>query len=119
MQAGPIAGPDQRLHLRLVKTVQAVFPHVVSYSSQVPTYAIPWGFIVGGAQPIETRPDPDTIDALLAKRTNGTLRMLDGIAMLGLLQQPKYLRELIAAETEIYTLAEPPKLFGKGIVAKS
>ncbi len=119
VQAGPIAGPDQRLHVRLVKTVQAVFPHVVSYSSQVPTYAIPWGFIVGSARPIETRPDPEATDALLAKSTSGELRMLDGIALLGLLQQPKYLREMIAAETEIYTLAEPPKLFGRGVIARS
>ncbi len=53
---------------------------------------------------------------MLAKSTSGELRMLDGIALLGLLQQPKYLREMIAAETEIFTLAEPPKLFGRGLL---
>jgi spermidine synthase len=40
--------------------------------------------------------------------------MFDGITMLGMLQVPKHLRDAIATETEIYTLAEPPKFFGKG-----
>jgi len=39
--------------------------------------------------------------------------MLDGTTLWGILQVPKYLREAIAAETEAYTLAQPPKFFGK------
>jgi spermidine synthase len=41
--------------------------------------------------------------------------MIDGSAMLGLMNQPKYVRDAIAAETRVYKLDEPPKYFGKGI----
>jgi hypothetical protein len=49
--------------------------------------------------------------ALLAKETTGKFRMFDGQTLLGLLQMPKYVRERIAAETTIYSLANPPKFF--------
>ena len=34
--------------------------------------------------------------------------------VLGMLQPPKHIRDAIDAETQVYTLAEPPKFFGKG-----
>ena len=43
--------------------------------------------------------------------------MLDGSALLGMYQLPKHLRTAIAEETQIYTLAEPPKFFGKGVAS--
>ncbi len=38
-------------------------------------------------------------------------------ALLGLFQLPKHLRTAIAEETQVYTLAQPPKFFGKGMGA--
>ena len=40
--------------------------------------------------------------------------MFDGAALVGLLNPPKNVREAIAKETQVYTLAHPPKFFGKG-----
>jgi spermidine synthase len=42
--------------------------------------------------------------------------MLDGVALLGMLNLPLHLRQAIASETQVYTLAEPPKFFGQGSV---
>lgn len=114
IQAGPVSPGEMALHVRIVNTVKAVFPHVASYRSYISTYGTPWGFVLGSVTPINTRPDPDEIDRVLSANTTGGLRMFDGITLLGMLQVPKHLREAIAQETEVYTLAAPPKFFGKG-----
>ncbi|MGD2183406.1 fused MFS/spermidine synthase [Lusitaniella coriacea] len=115
VQAGPTSPAELKLHARLVKTLRTVFPHVASYCSAVPTYSVAWGFALCSTEPIDTRPDPDAIDRLLAEKTTGGLRFLDGITYLGLLQTPGHVRRAIADTSEIYTLKEPPKFFGKGI----
>jgi spermidine synthase len=91
-----------------------VFPHVHSYSSYIPSFATEWGFLLTSGQAIDSRPDPDTVDKLLAEKTTGGFKMFDGITLLGMLQIPAHIRRAIAAETEVYTLAKPPKLFGTG-----
>jgi spermidine synthase len=118
IQAGPVSPVELTLHARLVRTLNAVFPNVHSYSSYTPSYGSPWGFAIGSAEAIATQPDPATIDQLLGEKTIGGLRLLDGISVLGLLQTPGYIRKAIAAQTEIYTLKEPPKFFGKGALGQ-
>jgi spermidine synthase len=114
IQAGPVAPGNLQLHVRIVNTVNAVFPHVQSYSSFIPTYGAPWGFAIASGGPIDPYPQPETTDQLLKQHTTGDLKMFDGITLLGLFQLPRHLREAIAAETQVYTLSEPPKFFGKG-----
>ena len=114
LQAGPVSSGEMKLHARIVNTMKEVFPYVQSYSSYVPTYGRPWGFVLGSREMINSRPDPETVNQLLREKTTGGFRMLDGTTLLGMLQVPKHLREAIATETEVYTLAKPPKFFGKG-----
>ena len=114
LQAGPVSPVELNMHARLVSTMKAVFSHVASYSSHVPSYGSPWGFALGSASPIPARPDPGETDQLLSASTTGGLRMLDGQTLLGMFQIPLHLRQAIAAETRIYTLNEPPKFFGQG-----
>ncbi len=115
VQAGPVAPAEIRLHARLVRTVRTVFPNVVSYASHVPTYGSPWGFALGTAREIDLRPDPEAIDRLLAEKTTGGFRFLDGRTLLGLFQVPKYVRDAIDADDTIYTMDEPPTFFGTGV----
>lgn len=119
IQAGPVGPAEMALHVRLNKTVQAVFDHVVSYSSHIPTYAAPWGFVIGSDQTIETFPIPERIDKWLREKTNSRLKMMDGRTLLGLMQPGKHIRDAIDAETNIYTLKDPPKFFGKGAARTS
>lgn len=114
VQAGPVAPAELRLHARLANTLKAVFTHVHSYASHVPTYASPWGFLLCRNEALDLHPDPVAVDQLLASRTTGSLRAIDGIALAGMLQGPAYIRDAIARETKIYTLQEPPKFFGTG-----
>ena len=118
VQAGPVSPAEMKMHARIVNTLKSVFPNVQSCTSFISTYGAPWGFAVASTQEINTRPEPEVTDKLLAEKTTGGLRMLDGITLLGLMQVPGHLRKVIAAETEVYTMAEPPKFFGKGSVSQ-
>ncbi|PSO56756.1 MAG: spermidine synthase [Cyanobacteria bacterium QH_8_48_120] len=109
IQAGQVAPPLITLHARLVKTLTTMFPHSLSYASHIPSYGSPWGFALASAETIETQPSPEAIDELLAAKTTGGLRLLDGITLLGMLQTPAYIRTAIAEQTQIYTLKQPPK----------
>ena len=114
LQAGPVSPIELKLHARLVKTLSTVFPNVHSYSSYTPSYGSPWGFAIASEQAIATQPDPAAINQLLSEKTTGGFRLIDGTSLLGLLQTPAYIRHAIAQETQVYTLNEPPKFFGKG-----
>jgi spermidine synthase len=119
VQSGPVSPPSVGTHAKLRRTVEAVFEHAASYSSDIPSYPGPWSFILGASRPIGTRPDPEAIDATLRERTTGTMRMFDGEAMLGLMQLPKHVRERISEETEVFTMERPPKFFGAGVASSN
>jgi spermidine synthase len=119
VQAGPVSPVEMPLHCRLASTLRAVFANTASLTSYVPTYAAPWSYIVASAKRIDTRPDPEETDRRLAEKTTGGLRMLDGPTLLGIYQLPKHLRTAIAEETQVYTLAQPPKFFGKGALGET
>jgi spermidine synthase len=114
VQAGPLSPVEMGIHVRLASTLRAVFPHVHSYATSVPSYAAPWGFLLGSGEQIETRPAPEWIDQQLREKTTGGLRMLDGIALIGMFHTGAHIRRAIEKETRIYTLDAPPKFFGKG-----
>ena len=114
LQAGSLSPIELTLHVRLANTLKTVFPNVQSYSSYIPTFATPWGFLMGSAEAIESRIEPETVDKLLAEKTTGELRMFDGITLLGMLQVPAHIRKAIAAENEVYTIEKPPQMSGEG-----
>jgi spermidine synthase len=118
IQAGPVAPAELKLHARLVFTLKSVFPNVHSYMSATSTYGSPWGFAIATAENITTRPDPETIDQLLKDKTTGGFQLMDGMTLLGMLQTPAHIRRAIAAQTEVYSLKEPPKFFGKGLLGE-
>jgi spermidine synthase len=57
------------------------------------------------------------VDELISDTTTGGLRLIDGMTLLGMLQTPLYIRQAIAQNTEVYTLAKPPKFFGQGVIS--
>jgi spermidine synthase len=118
VQAGPVSPVELTLHARLVNTLGAVFPNVHSYSAYTPSYGSPWGFAIASAEAIASQPDPATIDQLLAQKTTGGFRLIDGMSLLGMLQTPAYIRKAITSETQVYTIKEPPKFFGKGALGQ-
>lgn len=114
LQAGTCSPVELKLHARLFHTLESVYEHAHSYSSFVPTYGAPWGFIVAGDRPFPPRPEPADVDALIEARVTSPLRLIDGQTLLGLFQTAKHVRDAIASENKVYTLSEPPRFFGTG-----
>lgn len=109
VQAGSVAPAEMYLHVCVVKTLQTVFNHVHSFVPYSTSYGCPLGFVVASDQAFSPRPNPETVDRLLAQKTTGGFRVMDGISFLGMLQLPLNVRQAIATETQIYTLKAPPK----------
>lgn len=111
IQSGQVSPPFIKYHARLINTLKAVFPQVCSYCAPTPTYGSPWGFAICGNQVLNTFPEPGFVDNLLAEKTIGGLRLIDGQTLLGMLQTPLYIRNAVAEYTDIYTFKKPPKFF--------
>lgn len=112
-QAGSQSPPLADILIRVLHTIDNVFAHTSLITANVPTYGSAWGLAVASDRPLNLRPEPEATNRLLAEQVRGSLQMFDGEALLGMLQTPKYIRDRLAAETVIYTIAAPPKFFGR------
>ena len=104
IQAGSISPAEMYLHVRVTKTLQTVFNYVHSFIPYSTSYGCPLGFILASDQEFSPRPNPEIVDRLLAEKTTGGLKVMDGVSLLGMLQLPLNVRQAIATETQIYTL---------------
>ncbi len=109
VQAGSIAPAEMYLHVRVVKTLQTVFNYVYSFVPHSNSYGCPLGFVVCSDQEFSSTPNPEKVDRLLAEKTTGGFKFMDGISLLGMLKIPLNVRQAIATETQIYTLKAPPE----------
>jgi len=119
VQAGPVAPPLMTMHVKLINTLQHVFPNAMTYCTPTSSYGSPWGFGLASDEPIDTLPDPAAIDAMLSSKTTHQFRLLDGRAYLALMNPPKYLRDAVEAEKQVYTETAPPRFHGKGVASAS
>ena len=110
LQAGSVAPHEITVFARVAKTLQTVFDQVRPYSSYVPSFSTPWGFLLAADGSLKTTPTSDAVDQRLREKTSGGFRMLDGVAFLGLLSTSAHIRNAIESETTIYTLANPPRI---------
>ena len=108
IQAGSIAVAEMSLYVRIVKTLQTVFNYVYPLVPYSASYGCPLGFVLCSNQKFSSRPNPEKVDLLLAEKTTGGFKFMDGISLLGIFQIPLNLREAIARETQIYTLKALP-----------
>ncbi|NCJ06146.1 spermidine synthase [Synechococcales cyanobacterium C] len=116
VQSGNLTLPELHIHARFFKTVQSVFPYANTCTCHAMSYGVPLSFILARQTPFNTVPEPAETDRLLAEQTTGGFRLMDGTTVLGMMQTPRYVRDRIAQETQIYTLKSPPKPFGKGTI---
>jgi spermidine synthase len=108
-QAGSQSPPLVDILIRVLKTISTVFEHTSLITANVPTYGSPWGLALAADRKLNLRPEPADVDGLLNDKLNGSLKMFDGEALLGMLQSPKYIRERLAVETTVYTVDAPPQ----------
>lgn len=110
LQAGSVAPTEIQLFARVACTVGSVFGQVKPYSSAIPSFATPWGFIVASNSSIDPLPQPDDVSRILRDSTTGKLKMLDGEAFVGLFMISAHIRHAVEQETTVYTLEDPPQL---------
>ncbi len=112
LQAGSAAPHEIAVFARVANTVRSVFDNVRPYTSFVPSFSTPWGFLVAstearGGMPI---PTPESVDRVLSEGTTGGFKMLDGEALQGILSTSAHIRHAIENETTVYTLDNPPQV---------
>lgn len=111
-QAGSQSPPIMDITVRVLNTIASVFGRASVITANVPTYGSSWALALASVKPLDLRPSPQKIEALLTEQLTAPLRMFDGEALLGMLQMTKLMRDRIAAETCVYTVDAPPVFFG-------
>ena len=108
LQAGSGNLLQIQVHKVLYNTLRHVFKWVRPYYAHVPSFDVPWAFLIcgdGKADPLDL--NRARIDVSLKKRTKGDLRFYDGMTHEGLFRIPKHIRAELAAEKRLITAKQP------------
>lgn len=111
LQAGSVCPVEIQTHARTLHTLSQVFPHTLACLSYAPTYGVPLGLGIASRIPFTQQPDPLQVDRLIEQWVKGSLRLIDGMGLVGLLNPPLFMRRAVAEETLVYTLDAPPSSF--------
>lgn len=111
IQAGSVSIGRHDLYTAVASTLKTAFSCVAPYCTAVPSFAMPWGFVLAGTGDSPTDLSPETVDRRLAERVRGELRFYDGLTHRRLFSLPKHLRQALAEQTRILTDASPMFVF--------
>ena len=107
VQAGP-AGPlnYHEVFTAVHNTIQSVFPTVVPYRAQIPSFGSYWGFLLAGD--VDPRSvSAEEIDGRINSDVTRLLRYYDGTLHAGLFTLPKYLRDALMREERLISKDSP------------
>ncbi|MCX7641593.1 MAG: fused MFS/spermidine synthase [Elusimicrobiales bacterium] len=104
MQAGPAHILQLELHCALYHTLKNVFKNVISYTSYIPSYDMPWSYII--ASDSEIKPSKKIINLHL-KNFIKKFNYIDPYKFESFLTIPKYMKDKIEKNTKIITLRKP------------
>ncbi|OGR84602.1 MAG: hypothetical protein A2901_04915 [Elusimicrobia bacterium RIFCSPLOWO2_01_FULL_54_10] len=113
LQAGSGSLLQIGLHLKLSSTLRKVFPIVRSYSTHIPSFDVPWAFLLCAQSPAQ---DPLRLTAgetekRLRARGVRPLSFYDGSTHEGLFRIPLHLRKMLDAEKGVISEGKPVYLF--------
>jgi spermidine synthase len=93
VQAGPAALPFLLAFSAVFQTMRTAFPTVRGFSTNIPSFGLPWGFTLAskGMDPLAMT--KDVVDRILTERNLTDLRFYDGLAHQGLFGIPRHIRE--------------------------
>lgn len=103
LQAGTTRSGDTQMLTSIARTIYGAFPVTRIYQVIIPSFGLPWGFILGskGADPLVY--SPAQIDTLIKKRGLKNLKYYDGITHLSMFALPKYLRKDFDKQQRVIT----------------
>ncbi len=105
-QAGSGSLIQIELHSKLYRTLTKAFSMVRSYSHTIPSYDVPWSYLLC-AQSHQCDPikiSTEEVDHRIQQRITGSLSFYDGMTHTGLFNISKNLRGLLKKEKEVITL---------------
>ena len=94
-------------HKILAATLRGIFRIVLAYYAHIPSFDVPWAFLLCS----DTRNPKDLsarkINRLLKKRVRGKLKFYDGETHVGLFNVPRHFRRIIEQERRVITRKNP------------
>lgn len=95
LQAGTTAINSILCFSAIYQSLKAVFPVVVPYQAFIPSFSLPWGFIMASQSTDPRKITKKEIDKNIQKRLKGDLRYYDGETHVGQFVLPKHIRHAI------------------------
>ncbi len=107
VQSGAASHTENGGFTGICATLVAAFSHVFPYVAYIPSYALPWGFVLATRNPGNLDITGEEIDSRIATRITGTPRFYDSITHHAMFNLPKYLRTDIQKQTRIIKDSSP------------
>jgi len=101
LQAGSTALTSLTCLSAVYQTIKAVFPIVVPYQACIPSFGIPWGFVLASKLVDPRKISIEEINKTISKRIRGELRYYDGETHTGQFLLPKHIRQGIEKENRM------------------
>ena len=101
LQAGTVAVHSLLCFSAVYQSLKSVFPMVAPYQGFIPSFSLPWGFIMASKQIDPRSLSRGEVDERIAKRINGELLYYDGETHEGQFKIPKHLRRAIESCEQI------------------
>jgi len=101
LQAGTTALTPLFCFRAVYQTLKAVFSIVAPYEACIPSFGLPWGFVVASNKVDPRKISVEQINETIFKRVRGELRYYDGVTHTGQFLLPKHVRRNIEKEDRI------------------
>ncbi len=108
LQAGSGNPLQIKFHKLLYATLKKIFKNVSAYYAYVPSFDVPWAFIIASDVPQDIK--PDCITKKIGK-LKGCLKFYDASTHIGLFKIPKFYRTILASEKDIISTQKPVYFF--------
>jgi spermidine synthase len=105
-QAGAANDLDPEFFASVVRTLRSVFRYAVPYTVSVPSYGIPWGFVVSSDTLDPAQLAEERIDMALGRLT-GAVEAYDGLTHRHMFALPRRLRTALATHGQVISDHHP------------
>jgi spermidine synthase len=109
-QAASSAVHNLHIFTAIANTIAHVFPIVRPYIANIPSFFIPWGFILASKKTDPLKLSSDEIERRLSG-IKDKLRFYDSLTHAGIFSLPKYLREAVKQQNMIITDSSPASFY--------
>lgn len=90
-------------HSALYKTLSTVFKFVYSYQEFIPSFDVPWAFLIASDEIDVKKVSPTTIKKRIKTNLNCNLKYYDEYVGQRIFNNPVYIRKILSEETNIIT----------------